>query len=99
MIHTKKQTHIPVIVLLLCAGAVLTSCQGEAVETPFGGGGGKIAFISERDGGFDIYLMDTDGSNVQQMTDNDLSNYSPAWSPDGNGLHLLARILILGRFT
>src|SRR5688572_14262735 len=37
--------------------------------TPIGGGGGKIAFTSGRDVnvGSDIYLMDSDGSNVVRL--------------------------------
>lgn len=46
--------------------------------------GRKIAFISDRDGGDNIWLVNTDGSGAHKVTkevDNALS--SPAWSPDG----------------
>ena len=48
--------------------------------------GEKIAFISDRGGGgFQIYLMNPDGSGVQQLTTVG-SNEDPAWSPDGRHL-------------
>ena len=45
---------------------------------------GKVAFASDRDGDFEIYVMDADGSNLTQLTDNDFSDRRPAWSPDGS---------------
>ncbi len=46
--------------------------------------GSRIAFSSNRDGDSEIYVMDSSGGNVQQLTDNDTQDYSPAWSPDGS---------------
>lgn len=46
--------------------------------------GDKIAFASDRDGDFDIYVMDIAGNNLVQLTQNsDVEDYDPAWSPDG----------------
>jgi TolB protein len=45
--------------------------------------GTKIAFESKRDGDLEIYVMDRDGTNVVQLTDNSFGDVSPAWSPDG----------------
>ena len=44
---------------------------------------GRIAFSRYRDGNEDIYVMDADGGNVQQLTDDPAGDWSPAWSPDG----------------
>ncbi len=44
---------------------------------------GKIAFSSTRDGDDEIFLMDSDGTNVQQLTDNDAGDFKPAISNDG----------------
>lgn len=46
-------------------------------------GSGRIAFVSGRDGDEEIYVMNADGSGVQQLTDNDSRDRDPAWSPDG----------------
>jgi TolB protein len=45
----------------------------------------RIAFTSNRDGSFEIYTMNADGSNVQKLTDGDkfIKNIAPLWSPDG----------------
>ena len=44
---------------------------------------GKIAFVTRRDGNSEIYLMDPDGGNQTNLTNNSADDYSPAWSPDG----------------
>ena len=43
----------------------------------------EIAFESFRDGDFEIFVMDADGTNVRQLTANEDYDYRPAWSPDG----------------
>ena len=45
----------------------------------------KIAFGSARDGNYDIYVMNADGSNQTNLTSNN-SGYDgqPSWSPDGS---------------
>jgi Tol biopolymer transport system component len=46
--------------------------------------GDRIAFASNRDGaGLDVYLMNTDGSNVTRLTTDQESSSQPSWSPDG----------------
>jgi TolB protein len=44
--------------------------------------GTKIAFTSDREGKDDIYVMDDDGSNPVNLTQNQAGrNRSPAWQP------------------
>ena len=43
----------------------------------------RASFDSTRDGNFEIYVMEVDGSNVQRLTHNDKVDARPAWSPDG----------------
>ena len=43
----------------------------------------QIAFVSNRDGDKDIYVMDTDGGNLRRLTDNSDGDADPVWSPDG----------------
>jgi TolB protein len=45
--------------------------------------GSRIVFSSDRDGDSEIYVMDTDGTNLTQLTNNFEDDYRPAWSPDG----------------
>ncbi|OGD13409.1 MAG: hypothetical protein A2W20_07560 [Candidatus Aminicenantes bacterium RBG_16_66_30] len=42
----------------------------------------KIAFVSNRDGNDEIYIMDYDGANATRVTFNKIKDYMPAWSPD-----------------
>ena len=44
---------------------------------------GRIAFRSDRDGDSEIYVMNADGSGVTRLTDNDVEDWAPSWSPDG----------------
>jgi len=50
--------------------------------TPIGGGG-LIAFNSNRGGLNDIYVMNSDGSGVVQLTFSPSDERTPYWSPDG----------------
>jgi len=45
---------------------------------------GKIAFESFRDGNCEIYVMNADGSNQTNLTNNSAYDSSPSWSPDGS---------------
>lgn len=44
---------------------------------------GTIAFVSERDGNSEIYLINMDGTGLTRMTDHPAHDADPAWSPDG----------------
>jgi hypothetical protein len=44
----------------------------------------RIAFVSERDGNPEIYVMNVDGSGLTRLTNNPAGDYAPAWSPDGS---------------
>jgi Tol biopolymer transport system component len=43
----------------------------------------RIAFTSHRDGYAQIYVMETDGANVQQLTSYPANHWFSTWSPDG----------------
>jgi len=42
----------------------------------------KIAFVSNKTGNKEIYVVDYDGNGLRQVTHNRSINMSPAWSPD-----------------
>ncbi len=70
--------------LLLLAGSVLVGC-GDGT-TPTGVGTpppppslDMIAFASDRDGNFEIYVMNADGTNPTRLTDNPTRDESPSW--------------------
>ena len=43
----------------------------------------QIAFVSERAGNWEIYVMDNDGENPRRLTNNPDKDVNPSWSPDG----------------
>jgi Tol biopolymer transport system component len=43
----------------------------------------RIVFVRTEDGNADIYAMDADGGNVEQLTSGSAQDQSPEWSPDG----------------
>lgn len=45
--------------------------------------GKAIAFMSQRDGNWEVYLIGTDGTGLRRLTDHPGQDGLPAWSPDG----------------
>ena len=64
------------LIAVLACVAIGAGCGG-------GGSGDLIAFDSDRDGDWEIFVMNPDGTEVRQRTDNDDWDINPAWSPDG----------------
>lgn len=54
--------------------------ESEPVWSP---DGRKIAFVSDRDGEREIWVMNADGRGRRQLTHNDADEHDPDWSPDG----------------
>lgn len=90
-----RRLRWPLFLLSVAALPSLTGCGG-------GGGGpqvtptatpttapiasGRIAWMSDRDGTFHIYVMNGDGTAQVRLTKNAGLERSPAWSPDGTRL-------------
>ncbi|RPH58193.1 MAG: hypothetical protein EHM81_10450, partial [Chloroflexi bacterium] len=53
------------------------------VPTALGGGQGEIAFVSDRTGIPQVYLMKADGTIINQITNEPDGACQPDWSPDG----------------
>ena len=53
----------------------------------------KIAFTSERDGNFDIYVMNADGSDLNRLTNNPDWDEKPRWSPDGKKIAFMSIVI------
>lgn len=55
--------------------------------TPRGGGvTGQIAFASNREGAYQIFMMNVDGSGLTRLTNLPDGACQPAWSPEGQAL-------------
>jgi TolB protein len=45
--------------------------------------GNRVAFMSDRDENWEIYVVQGDGSGLMRLTDNAANDALPTWSPDG----------------
>ena len=52
----------------------------------FPGTNGKIVFSSNRDGNYEIYVINTDGSGLRRVTNHPERDDYPSWHPDGKKL-------------
>lgn len=60
------------------------SATPSPTPTPLGGGMGQIAFVSDRSGSAEIYLINIDGTGLTQITNIGQGGAcQPCWSPDG----------------
>ncbi len=64
---------------------VLTDDAGVDHQATWSPDGQQIVFSSDRGAGEDgdLYIMDSDGQNLQTLTDNDIDEVWPIWSADG----------------
>jgi Tol biopolymer transport system component len=65
---------------LAVSAAVLFACSGDEPR-PL-----RLVFYSDRDGDDEIYLMEADGTGVQQLTNEPGRDYEPDGSPDGDSI-------------
>ena len=77
--NEKKVIVCAVAILALLSVVSACGCQPQPA-------GNRIAFVSDRDGNFEIYMMNADGSNQTRLTNNPAEDGMPAWSPDGSCL-------------
>ena len=73
----------------------LTAANGgagfEDDDPAFSPDGTKIAFTSNRSSGTEVWVMDADGSDPEQLTDQAGADQHPAFSPDGTKIAFDAR--------
>ena len=77
---TRDMTPLPEAI----TGSLATGSFYNAARFAASPDGSSLAFIGEGDDGRpQIFLPDTDGTGVRQVTDDPRGAFSPAWSPDG----------------
>jgi serine/threonine-protein kinase len=63
----------------------LTSDDSDTAPA-FSPNGQQIAFMSRRDGNWNIYVVNSDGTGLRQLTEDPAQDGLPAWSPDGRAI-------------
>lgn len=66
------------------AATRITDVYHDARQPTWSPNGRSIAFQGFRDGGYDIWHVNADGSDVRQLTWGPYDDREPAYSPDGN---------------
>jgi TolB protein len=59
---------------------------GSASDPAFSADGSRIAFVSQRDGNAEIYVMNADGTGATRVTNDPQADGRPAFSADGQAL-------------
>jgi hypothetical protein len=62
----------------------LTSTAVKSGDPAWTADGERLAFMSERDGNPEIYVMNRDGTGQTRLTVNPSGDADPTWSPDGS---------------
>ena len=55
-------------------------------DTAPAGSGSRVAFMSARDGNWEVYAVNLDGSGLKRLTSNSANDGLPTWSPDGQSI-------------
>lgn len=64
----------------------LTRNNDEDNQPAWSADGQQIAFVSNHQGQFTIYVMDAEGRGFHRLTDSPFNNFSPTWSPDDRSI-------------
>jgi Tol biopolymer transport system component len=75
-----------VVAVLLVTSMALSMVPVAPADAASGPPGGTIAFVSDRTGADELYVMGIDGDRVHRLTVNPGFDRAPAWSPDGTEL-------------
>ncbi|MFW6139613.1 MAG: TolB family protein [Spirochaetota bacterium] len=85
----KKRLVVFTCIFILTGVVLITGCapgrqRVVLTEPAYNNTGDKIAFVSNQDGDTEIYVVNSDGTNLKKLTDNSSVDFSPTWSPDGD---------------
>jgi TolB protein len=67
------------------------SARGDVQTPAWSPDGRKLAFVSERDGNAEIYVMNADGSEQENLTRQPATDSHPSWSADGRRIAFVSR--------
>lgn len=75
-----REIGLSLVVLAATAGGLSRAAENS-----------RIMFSSDRDGNYEIYVMDSDGSNVVRLTNHPADDFGHGWSPDGRQIIFTSR--------
>ena len=96
---TRGVLHAPILrccLIGMVGAALMTGCfprmptgaaaaqQSAATDASFSPDGSTILFAANHDGDLEIFVVNADGSDRRQLTDNGGQDFFPSWAPDGN---------------
>lgn len=89
LVHLAVGVVLIFVFVLACglSRPTLTTVPLEA--TPIGSGE-QITFMSDRDGNYEIYIMNADGSGQVNLTNHDANDRRPSISPDGKRIAFIS---------
>lgn len=61
----------------------VTDDPGNEIHAAYSPEGARIAFVSDRDGNLEVYVVDADGQTPTRLTATPGAEAYPAWTPDG----------------
>lgn len=70
----------------------MTFSEHNDTAPTFSHDGSKIAFVSDRDGNPQLFVLATDGGEPKKLTDFSMGVSAPVWSPDGSFIAVTARV-------
>ncbi|MBK6685171.1 MAG: S9 family peptidase [Deltaproteobacteria bacterium] len=88
-----RSTHLHLLDLSTQKTTVLTRVGSYNGEAAFAPNGAQLAFVSDRDGEAQVYLLDlAGGGDARPLTNLPTGASGPSWSPDGRHLLFVSRV-------
>ena len=82
----RRELRVAIVGCALCSAIACGDSPTEPAREDL------IIFASDRDGDYELYTIKPDGSGLRQLTDNDVTDVQPAYSPDGKRIAFASRL-------
>ena len=79
-----RLSPLPLIALVMSSMLPISGCGTTGQHAPSAvAGRSEVLYLSNRDGDYEIYLQNLTTGVLTKLTDNDVTEFGLAWSPDG----------------
>ena len=93
-VFAKRERGRSLLLLDAVNGGVRRVIDMEEIEQQqapcFSPDGKKVAFSGNKDGRFDIFILDLDKDTITRLTDDEIFDGAPAFSPDGKSIVMIS---------